>query len=163
MPDVRALTVRLLRLLLTILTLASLKAHAAVTFDSADFEIVLGSDWTRTALIGVDHYYFQSKRHDASVKIDAVRDARIRSDNLERAARALIQTGIKHESDENRAGSVTITDQAISRTSNGVRATYAGRDTKRSFRFVGFLQEGKAVYLLFETPLTHQDRLKSVV
>lgn len=150
-------------LLLAVLPLLSLPAHGAVTFKNADFEIALGSDWTRTALVGVDHFYFQSIERMVSVKIDSVRYAKITPDRFEQAARALIETGIKNESDENPAGPVTITSQTVTRTANGAKATYAGHDARRSFKFVGFVQQGKAVYLLFETPVRYENRLEPVI
>ncbi|MGH8618300.1 MAG: hypothetical protein ACREUW_11470 [Burkholderiales bacterium] len=152
-----------LRHLLPFLLFAPLHIQAAVNYKNSDFELKLGSDWTRTTLIGADHMYFESKQAQVSFKMEVWKKPIKRAD-LDKAASRLIDLGIKREQDDNRAGSVTITKQTLTPMKEGVRADYSGRDsTQRSFRFVGFVQENKVIYLYFETPTRHEDRLQSVV
>jgi len=149
--------------LLLFLALASTCGWAATEYKNPDFELKLGSDWTRTVLIGAEHLYFSSKRADVSIKADSGRMKNKVQDPY-KAAQVLIEKGIKRESDENKTGWATITKQGISKFRDGVQATYSGRDgTQRSFTWVGFIKEDKVVYLYFETPTRNELRLAVVV
>src|SRR5688572_26652448 len=137
--------------------------QAATTFKNADFFLQLDSDWERLPLRFVEHVAFMSKSHNVSVKIDSA-PAALRRHTAREAARGLLELGIKREHEENKGGSVTITNQSITNIPDGVRAEYAGRDSRqRSFRWVGFIQGKKFVYLYFETPTPREGQLESVV
>lgn len=152
-----------LRLLFLLVAIFPWQVYAEVNFKSTDFEIKLDSDWTRTVLIGAEHFYFESKSKNVSLKIDSLRGA-IKPDNFVNVANKLIEFGIKKELKGSPTTSFTITNQTVSQSQDGMRATYTGRDsTKRSFKMVGFIQENKVVHLYFETPTRYEDQLESVV
>jgi hypothetical protein len=152
-----------MRGILLLLAFAFTNAQASVDFKNAEFGLKLGSDWTRTILIGAEHLYFSSKTAQVSIKADSLRP-KVRPENFRKIAQALIERWIKKENEDNKSGWVTISEQAVTKFGDGVRATYSGRDgTQRSFKWLGFIKEGKFVYLYFETPTPNEHRLESVV
>jgi hypothetical protein len=79
-----------MRGILLLLAFAFTNAQASVDFKNAEFGLKLGSDWTRTILIGAEHLYFSSKTAQVSIKADSLRP-KVRPENFRKIAQALIE------------------------------------------------------------------------